>query len=516
MFYSVLFPTEESSRAPRHKEATDAFRDLNLDQILRRLLQDKQHFELDEFFFTPLGDPAVIRYRQEVMRELEDPGIRFAIQGIVGQVSFMRMFLDGLRSKLVENDKFIGKYLDMGHFLENATIFSGVVTGLSENFQRLPLRSEGLKRCAEYVAQYCASEQFRGMQEWAARLRADFDKIRYCLFIKRNNSQVRVMPYEEQESYADQVAELFARFRQGDVLDYRRKLPENPKSEIVENEILNLLAKLYPREFKDLTEFCKANLHFDDDTILQFAREVQFYFSWLDFIEPLKQQGLPFCYPGIHEKIDELKAEDCFDLALALRSEGKVVTNSFSLTSPEQILVVSGPNQGGKTTFARSFGQVHYLSALGVKIPGREAEVFLCDQLLTHFEREEDLQNLSGKLQDDLIRLKQLLDAATPRTVVVVNEIFASTTMQDAMILGRHMIDALVKNGAPAIVVTFLEDLAEYVPQTVSMVTTVSDDDRHKRTFRILRKKPDGLAYAMQIAARHGLTYEQLERRLQA
>ena len=99
---------------------------------------------------------------------------------------------------------------------------------------------------------------------------------------------------------------------------------------------------------------------------------------------------------------------------------------------------------------------------------------------------------------------------------MVVNEIFASTTMQDALILGRHMIDALVAKGAPAIVVTFLEELSEYVPQTVSMVTTVSDDEKHRRTFRIIRKKPDGMAYAMQIAARHGLTYEQLERRLQA
>ena len=516
MFYSVLFPNEESYLRPRRKEMNDAFRDLNLDQIMKLVLQEKEPFQLEEYFYTPLTDPEVIRYRQEIMQELEDNGIRFAIQGIVGQITFMRMFMDGLRAKLLVNDKFSGKYLDMGHFLENATIFSGVVIGLAEGFKRMPIRSEGLKKFAAYVSDYCASEQFRGMQEWAARLRASFDKVRYCLYLKRNNSQVRVMPYEEQDSYVDQIAELFARFRQGDVLDYRRKMNENPKSEVLENEILNMVAKLYPKEFKDLSEFCKANLHFDDDTILRFAQEVQFYFSWLDFMEPLRQQGLPFCYPVIHEKVDELKAEDCYDLALALRAEGKVVTNSFSLTAPEQIIVVSGPNQGGKTTFARSFGQVHFLSALGVKVPGREADIFLCDQILTHFEREEDLQNLSGKLQDDLVRLKQLLDAATSRTVVVINEIFASTTMQDALVLGRHMIDALVEKGAPAIVVTFLEELADYGPQTVSMVTTVSDDEKHMRTFKILRKKPDGLAYAMQIAARHGLTYEQLERRLQA
>ena len=124
--------------------------------------------------------------------------------------------------------------------------------------------------------------------------------------------------------------------------------------------------------------------------------------------------------------------------------------------------------------------------------------------------------NLSGKLQDDLVRLHSLLEAATPRSVVIVNEIFASTTLKDALQLGEHMLDALVKNGAPVMFVTFLEELADYGPQTVSMVTTVTDDEKHRRTFRIVRKAPDGQAYALQIAARHGLTYDQLVRRLEA
>ena len=65
-------------------------------------------------------------------------------------------------------------------------------------------------------------------------------------------------------------------------------------------------------------------------------------------------------------------------------------------------------------------------------------------------------------------------------------------------------------------VVTFLEELVDYGPQTVSMVTTVTNDEKHRRTFRILRKVPDGQAFALQIAAQHGLTFEQLERRLKA
>ncbi len=514
MFYSVLFPTEESSLLPRTKEAPECFVDLNINKILKPVLQENPELQLEEFFYTPLRDPAVIRYRQDIMRELMDPGKRFAIGSLVGQITFLRMFMDGLRARLTTDGKFTGKYLDMGHLLENASLFSNVVAGLQAGIRGLSLESEGLKGFSAYLEEYSASEQFKGMQEWAQRLRGAFDKLRYCLFIKDN--LVRVMPYDGQENYADRIGELFSRFRQGDVLDYRRKLKEEPVSEVLENKILEMLAHYYPQEFKDLTEFCKAYLHFDDDTLMRFAREIQFYFHWLDFIEPLRQAGLPFCYPAIHEKLDDLKALDCFDLALALDKPDKIVTNSFTLTAPEQILIISGPNQGGKTTFARSFGQIHFLTALGLMVPGREADIFLCDQVLTHFEREEDLVNLSGKLQDDLVRLHRLLEAATSKSICIINEIFASTTLKDALQLGEHMLDALVERGAPALVVTFLEELVNYGPQTVSMVTTVTDDEKHRRTFRILRKVPDGQAFALQIAAQHGLTFEQLDRRLKA
>ncbi len=514
MFYSVLFPTEESSRLPRKKEAPESFKDLNINKILKPVLQENPELELEEFFYTPLQDTAVIRYRQEVMKELSDPAKRFAIESMVGQIMFLRMFMDGLRMKLTTDGKFTGKYLDMGHLLQNASLFANVVSGLAEGVSRLDLQSDGLKSFAAYMKEYSASRQFKDMQEWAGKLRAGFDKLRYCLYIKDN--LVRVMPYEGQENYADRVGELFARFRQGDVMDYRRKLKQDPVSENLENRILEMLAHYHPAEFNDLTEFCKAYIHFNDDTLTRFAREVQFYFHWLDFLEPLKQAGLPFCFPVIHEKPDDLKALDCFDLALALDKPDKIVTNSFSLKAPEQILIVSGPNQGGKTTFARSFGQIHFLTSLGLMVPGREADVFLCDQVLTHFEREEDLTNLSGKLQDDLVRLHAILEAATSKSVVIINEIFASTTLKDALQLGAHMLDALVEKGAPAMVVTFLEELVDYGPQTVSMVTTVTNDEKHRRTFRLLRKAPDGQAFAMQIAAEHGLTFEQLERRLKA
>jgi len=149
-------------------------------------------------------------------------------------------------------------------------------------------------------------------------------------------------------------------------------------------------------------------------------------------------------------------------------------------------------------------------------VPGRRAEILLCDGVLTHFEREETPEDLNGKLRDDLRRLKGLLDEATPRTVTVVNEIFSSTTAWDALGLGKHMLDALMEKGAPAVVVTFLEELADYAPQTVSMRADVAEDREKTRSYRILRREPGGLSYAMLLAERHGLGYEAVKRRVQA
>ncbi len=485
----------------------DYFRDLNLDQVVGAVTAGKDGYHLKPFFFGPLSDLDAVVYRQEVFQDLEsrdvyDLVVSFAKQELVAQFTY--------RVREMRDD-------DMGHahyhrerwFLNAVERYCDAVTSLASGLAETEVRSRGLRGLRDYLASYVGSEAFTTLQAETGRLEDELDAVRYCLLIK--GDRITVGLYDEEADYSEQVTATFERFQQGAVIDY---LPEfRDWDTYAAVGVLDLVAKVYPDLFAALDTFCMQHKAYLDHAIAVVDRELQFYLSYLDYIRPLRDAGLILSYPRMSAEAKDEQAADTFDLALAAQLIGQgalVVRNDFRLTGEERILVVSGPNNGGKTTLARTFGQLHYLARLGCPVPGRDVHLLLCDQIFTHFERVEALTTLTGKLQDELNRLHADLTRATPHSVVILNEMFNSTTAQDALFLSRQILDAVSELDALGVCVTFLDELATLNEKTVSMVSTVVPDDPAIRTYKLIRKPADGRAYARAIADKYGLTYERL------
>jgi DNA mismatch repair protein MutS len=505
-FHSILLENKDGIKTETVEEPV-FFADLNLDQIIKAVTARKQEYNLEPFFYTPLRDPEMILYRQGVMRDLEDETLMAHIRDFAEGMVLVRRFL-----KLVEKLDF--EYHKKGWILEAALVYVDAVTDLARDLGLAGLQSRGFLAFREYVTNYVHSPGFRSLQAEAKEVKSGLSDVRYCVNIQ--NGRVKVRKYEEEIDYSVEVEKTFEKFKQGAANDYLLDLRKGAGMNHIEAQILDFVARLYPERFAALDRFCASHNPFVDDTIRAFDREIQFYVSYLEFITRIRGKGLPFCYPEVSATSREVYAHDTYDLALAniLLYSKPVIANDFSLKGPERVIVVSGPNQGGKTTFARMFGQVHYLASLGCPVPGRKAQLFLFDQIYTHFEREEDIRNLRGKLQDDLVRTHDILAHATPDSILILNEIFASTTLKDAVFLSKGIMARVLALDLLCVWVTFLDELSSLSEQTVSMVSTIVPENPALRTFKIVRRPADGLAYALSLAEKHRLTYQQIKERI--
>jgi len=510
IFHSILTERNENSSNNEIPDLPDFYNDLNLNQIVDGIIYGKHEYNLKPFFYTSLNDIDMIKYRQETARELENETLLENIKSFAKKMSTMRQYL-------ALADKLDYRYFKEGWFLEAVEIYCEAVNCLSQDLSPVDLNSRGFLGFRSYLKNYVKSDQFVSLLRETKKLKADLSTVKYCVLTK--GLHVRVYKYESEIEYTPEVEKTFERFKQGDVKDYRVKLPIGSNMNHVEAQILGCVAKIYPKIFSDLDNYCTKNGDYLDATIAVFDREIQFYVAYLEYIAKFKRVGLRFCYPLISNTSKEIYNYECFDLALAnkLIIEGSpIVCNNFYLKDGERILVVSGPNQGGKTTFARTFGQLHYLASLGFPVPGKEAQLFLFDRIFTHFEKEEDIRNLRGKLQDDLVRIHAILNEATSSSIVIMNEIFTSTTLADAVFLGKKVMERIIELDALCIWVTFVEELASFNEKTVSMVSTVVPENPALRTYKIVRRHADGLSYAISIAEKYRLTYDHLKERIKS
>lgn len=507
LFESILF-LEPDARVIDGCAIPEIFRDLNLDQIVDAVTAGRDEYDLKPFFYTPLASVAAINYRCEVLRDLED-------QALAGYVSSFASRMREMRHSLALRDKLYYERQKQRWFLDAVERYCSAVDSLRASLIKADIRSEGLRRFRDWIGCYGESDTFTGLRVETSELLAALRDITYSLHIR--GRRVTVSKYGSESDYGADVLNTFAKFSQGATKEYQFDRRLDAEMNHVEAAILDLVATLYPEAFSSLETFCSRHASYLDGTIARFDREVQFYLACLDHVRRFQKTGLPFCHATVSNLSKEVRARNVFDLALAatlLNSRSPIVTNDFYLKDPERIFIVTGPNQGGKTTFGRTFGQLHYLASLGCPVPGSEAQLSLCDRIFTHFERAESVRTLKGRLEDELLRIKHILDCATPNSILILNESFLSTTVNDAVFLSKLVLQKIVDLDLLCVSITFLDELASFGPTTVSIVSNVDPKDPTSRTFKLVRKPADGLAYAIAIAQKYHLTSQDIEARI--
>ena len=510
-FISILFNEKSNQLRAQHTEFPSFFIDLNLDQVVDSIAKDYSEYDLKPFLYFPLSNLDEVLYRQEVFLDLENISLYEFVRLFTGKMNDVRKHLRLVEKLYYKNQKEIW-------FLYAVEIYCDAVNKFKADLSSAQLNSRGFLTFREYLTNYTSSSEFKSLTEEIKKLKTDLENVEYCIIIKDNSFTVQ--NFEPGIDYSAEIEATFEKFKQGAVKNYL--VSYNSVSQDmnhIEAQILDFVAMLNSDLFSRLNEFCTQQINFIDETMAGFDREIHFYISYIEHIKKFKSNELQFCYPKIVSTTKEIYNYEGFDLALAqkLTEESKpIVCNDFFMKDKERIIVVTGPNQGGKTTFARMFGQLHYLASLGCLVPGREAKLFLFDNIFTQFERSEKVENLRGKLEDDLTRIHYILEKATSRTIIIMNEIFNSTTIQDVSFLSTKIMERILELDLLCVWVTFIDELASFSAQTVSITSTIVPENPALRTFKIIRKPADGLAYALAIAEKYRLTYSRIKERIKS
>jgi DNA mismatch repair protein MutS len=509
-FQSILFDRSDAGRRLDEEAAGELLADLRLDHVLDSICGDRDEYDLRPLFLTPLGHVESIEYRQEVFRDLEDRGL----------VAYLRAFARTLRSmrEHLARGELLSRYQKQRWLSGGVGIYCRAVTDLAAGLAASPLKSQGFVGLRDYLEAYAKSAEFTTLIADTEKIEAELAAIRYRLHIDTDQVRVARASNPSETDYAAEVDRTFARFKTDGATQYAFTASASAAMYELEGAVLETVAEIYPKVFERLESYAERHAGFVDATVAAFDREIHFYLEYLHYTADLRAIGLAFCYPVVSATSRSIAGGDAFDLALAhrLHDAGAIVTNDFVLNDPERILVITGPNQGGKTTFARMFGQMHFLASLGLPVPGRGVRLLLVDRVLTHFQRQETVENQRSELEIGLVHVHKLLQRATSRSLIILNEVFSSTSLTDAVFLNRTVLAKIADLDALCVCVTFLDELSTLSEKTVSMVSSVDPDDPAVRTYKVTRRPANGLAYAAAIAEKYQLSYASVKRRIGA
>ena len=368
--------------------------------------------------------------------------------------------------------------------------------------------SEGLKGLIAFLSDITENEEYRQFVDTVRSLYDELMSFRIKIAYTRDKFVI-----SEGNGTGRYEEDLHSRFDCGKAVFRSPYLNNDLNTAEIEYETAKLLMKKH-KEFADRAQafYAGAGEYVNED-ILILKNEVMFYIAYLKFITKMKESGYEFTSGETDG--NRFSAYGLYDLALATAYNergGEVVANDASLSDEESFFVITGPNQGGKTTFARSLGQLVYFYKMGLDVPAKKAVIPFFGRILTHFSVEESNATGRGKLVEELERLKPIMEDKETNAFIVINELFTTAAHLDACKMGEKVLKHLIAAGDRGAYVTHINELSTVDPAVVSLAAEI--DENRNRTYKIVRKEAGEYVGTDALTVKYGLTYGQIKERL--
>ncbi len=242
------------------------------------------------------------------------------------------------------------------------------------------------------------------------------------------------------------------------------------------------------------------------DHILSFfsllRSEMAFYVGCLNLYEALSAKSVAVCFPKpLPVEKCALSSGGLYDPCLSLTTPEPVVGNDLN-ADDRSLVVITGANTGGKSTFLRSLGLGQLMMQAGMFVAANSFSANVCSGIFTHYKREEDTSMTSGKLDEELSRMREIADKIAPRSILLCNESFAATNEREGSEIGRQVVRALVDTDIKVFFVTHLYDLAESLYREQREAGVFLRAERKaggRRTFKLVEGAPLPTSYGADL-----------------
>ncbi len=497
--FSILHMNESDQAAEANAEM---YEDLNLVQIIDYLAA-KCGSKVRKLFGSMPADAEEEAYRRDVYKDVKKKPVFDAFIKFIDRLTA----LEDLKKK---TEKVLYDLQMSMWGIRMVDAYCGAYAELAHDLKQAEPESEGLQVFLKIVEDILATEEFKKGIEHTGAILKEIRETHFIITYEKDRISIALgeVPGDgDYEKWASSVdgAEI--------------SLLENPTAEEIpinelEKTCLGVLREKKPKLFAAIRRSEESLEKYERPLLKRFEEEILYYLSYRMMQLEMEEAGFRFTTPRTDNK-KQMQAAGLYDLALALlalKDGRKIVANDFYYGEGERFFVLTGPNQGGKTTFARSLGQLVFLTKMGFDVPAQAANVPFLPGLLTHFSVEESVETGRGKLMEELVRLAPMMQEYRKGSYVVINELFTTAANYDAQIMGKRVLDHFIGLGCTGIYVTHLKELTDEKTGVVALQAML--DENGIQTFEIRRGVSPDIACSQNQVNKYRLTYEQLKERL--